>query len=106
MTEEVLTSLIYTDHVEIEGKATEIISNMNSIEWSSLSFNETAFWIGDLITKLWLIHPFREGHTRTMMRFAGIFAASNNFSLDAKLLKNNASYVRDSLVLYNVPEKP
>ena len=99
-------SLVCTDHVEIERKATEIISDMNSIDWSSLSLDESDFKFGDLIAKLWLIHPFREGNTQTVMRFAGIFAASKGFLLDAKLLKNNASYVRDSLVLYNVPEKP
>ena len=60
----------------------------------------------DLLAKLWLIHPFREGNTRTVLRFAGLFAASKGFSLNSKLLRDRAAYVRDALVLYNVNEAP
>ena len=60
----------------------------------------------DLIAKLWLVRPFREGNPRTIMRFAELFANEKGFPLNAKLLRDNAKYIRDSLVLYCVEELP
>lgn len=42
----------------------------------------------DLVARLWLIHPFREENTRTVMRFA------KRFPLNSKLLRDYAHYVR------------
>ncbi|WP_330873208.1 hypothetical protein [Aerococcus urinaeequi] len=60
----------------------------------------------DLVARLWLIHPFREGNTRTVMRFAGLFANAKGILLNSKLLRDHANYVRNSLVLYCVDEAP
>ena len=99
-------SLTYSDYSRIEFEATQIIDEMNAINWSILNLEEIGLLFADLLAKLWLIHPFREGNTRTVMRFAGLFAASKGFSLNSKLLRDKAAYVRDALVLYNVTEAP
>lgn len=53
-----------------------------------------------------MIHTFREENTRTVMRFAGLFTNAKGFPSNSKLLRDHASYVRKSLVLYCVDEAP
>lgn len=40
------------------------------------------------------------------MRFAGLFTNAKGFPSNSKLLRDHASYVRKSLVLYCVDEAP
>lgn len=99
-------SLVYSDVSEIDHQIKMIIDNLNSIEWSELSIEDTVPLFSDLIAQLWLVHPFREGNTRAIMRFAGLFANAKGFPINSKLLRDNANYVRKSLVLYCVNEAP
>ncbi len=58
------------------------------------------------LAKLLLIHLFREGNTRTIIRFAGLFANAKGFPINFKFLRDHSNYVRKSLVLYCVEEAP
>lgn len=99
-------SLKYGDVSSIPVQIETIIDELNQIEWSEISLEEMIPLFSDLIAQLWLIHPFREGNTRTVMRFAGLFANNKGFPLNTKLLRDSANYVRNSLVLYCVEEAP
>ena len=55
----------------------------------------------DSLSKLWKIHPFREGNTRTTITFCCQFADEKGFPINRKLLEENAAYVRTALVAYN-----
>ena len=97
-------SLNYGDVSSIQSQAELIIDELNQIEWFEISVEDIIPLFVDLIARLWFIHPFREGNTRTVIRFAGLFANAKGFPLNSKLLRDNASYVRNSLVLYCVQE--
>ncbi|EOL43037.1 hypothetical protein RV11_GL003145 [Enterococcus phoeniculicola] len=99
-------SLEYGDISTIQEQASEIIEELNQVNWSDISSEDMIPLFSDLVARLWLIHPFREGNTRTIMRFAGLFANEKGFPLNSKLLRSHASYVRNSLVLYCVEEAP
>lgn len=99
-------SLNYGDISSIQVQIESLIDEMNQIEWSEISVEETIPLFSDLIAQIWLLHPFREGNTRAVMRFAGLFANAKGFPLNSKLLRDHASYVRKSLVLYCVEEAP
>lgn len=99
-------SLTYGEISSIQLQIETIIDDLNQVEWSDISVEEMIPLFSDLIARLWLIHPFREGNTRTVMRFAGLFANAKGFPLNSKLLRDHASYVRKSLVLYCVDEAP
>lgn len=58
------------------------------------------------MTKLWRIHPYREGNTRTVAIFMNLFSESNNLDFNAELLSENAGYLRKALVLAAVDESP
>ena len=99
-------SLTYGNVSSIEFQSAKIINELNKIEWSEFSVEETILSFSDLIARLWLIHPFREGNTRTVMRFAGLFANTKGFPLNSKFLRDHANYVRTLLDLYCVEEAP
>ena len=82
----------------IEHDAEKAIADLNALDWSELDIEETANQFSVLIAALWQVHPFREGNTRTIMTFAAQFAEANGFKLNKALLRDNAEYVRDSLV--------
>ena len=56
---------------------------------------------GNCLSKLWKIHPFREGNTRTIITFFELMIEDNYIYIDSDLLKDNANYVRTSLVAAN-----
>ncbi|MFS0981454.1 hypothetical protein [Enterococcus casseliflavus] len=51
-----------------------IIDDLNQVKWVEISVEALIPLFSDLIARLWLIRPFREGNTQTVMRFAGLFA--------------------------------
>ncbi|MBQ8942432.1 MAG: Fic family protein [Firmicutes bacterium] len=82
----------------IENDANKAIDDLNSVKWQELSIDETASIFSVLLAALWQVHPFREGNTRTIITFATQFAEYNGFKMNKALLRDNAEYVRDSLV--------
>lgn len=95
-------SLTYGEILSIQLQIETIIDVLNQVEWSDISVEEMIPLFSDLIA----IHPFREGNTRTVMRFAVLFANAKGFPLNLKFLRDHASYVRKSLILYCVDEAP
>lgn len=53
------------------------------------------------LAKLWKIHPFREGNTRTTITFCCQFADETGCLVNRKLFEENSEYVRTALVAYN-----
>lgn len=53
------------------------------------------------LAKIWKVHPFREGNTRTTVTFCCQFADHIGLNPDRKLFEDNAQYVRTALVAYN-----
>ena len=83
---------------DIEKNLIKAISDLKSIEWNTLSIDDTAKIYAEKIASLWQVHPFREGNTRTIITFATQFARANGFNMDKQLLKESSGYVRDALV--------
>ena len=74
------------------------LKELNQVKWEVLDISETAELFSKLIAKIWQIHPFREGNTRTIITFATQFAEKHGFHMNKALLKDNSEYVRDALV--------
>lgn len=91
-------SVEYADCDEIQREASIILSKMNGIQWEELSFDQKVIEFSDCLAKLWKVHPFREGNTRTTVTFCCDFAESKGFGLNRELLKDNVVYLRRSLV--------
>ena len=88
----------YADTNSIEAEMKAALKELNQVKWEVLDISETAELFSKLIAKIWQIHPFREGNTRTIITFATQFAEKHGFHMNKALLKDNSEYVRDALV--------
>ena len=55
----------------------------------------------DSLARLWKVHPFREGNTRTTITFCCQYADSIGLKINRELFEKNSGYVRTALVAYN-----
>lgn len=94
-------SIEYSDPFDIVKDLHHILHDMRSKEWKKMSREQISCEFCDSLAKLWKIHPFREGNTRTTVTFCCQFADEMDFSINRKLLEDNARYVRTALVAYN-----
>lgn len=98
-------SIAYSDKDKILSDLKNVFRWANSIQWSyvnpSLSQDFSIF-----MTKLWRIHPYREGNTRIISIFMKLFADANRLDFNAQLLSQHPGYLRNSLVLAAVEEAP
>lgn len=78
-----------------------VLLGMQEKDWANMPRLRTAYEFCDSLTRLWKIHPFREGNTRTTITFCCQFADEKGFPLNRKLFEENSRYVRTALVAYN-----
>lgn len=91
-------SIEYSDCFDITRDATAIIKNMNSTPWEKIKVDEVCREFSLFMAKLWKVHPFREGNTRTVITFCTRFLEDRGIYIDNGLFKDNAAYMRTSLV--------
>lgn len=97
-------SVWYSDVIEIGSDLDRIFSEINKIDWSSLAKEAFAKQIARLFPKLWQVHPFREGNTRTTVMMMTFFVEHYGYFFDQNLMAESAGYVRDSFVLASLGE--
>lgn len=98
-------SVTYSDKDHIVSDLISVFNWSASKKWDhsspNLSEDFSAF-----MTKLWRIHPYREGNTRTISIFMELFSEANELDFNAPLLSRNSGYLREALVLSAVEEAP
>jgi cell filamentation protein len=94
-------SIDYSDLFDIRKDAEKTLYEMRHKEWSRYDIHGSAVEFSDSIAKLWRIHPFREGNTRTTITFCCQYADEIGLKPDRNLFADNAEYVRTALVAYN-----
>lgn len=110
-------SLQYADPKDIPSKLKMALDKMNNTDWDSLSLEQKSSEFTKQLANLWLIHPFRDGNTRTTLTFATIFSREHGFPMDIGSLLNHLFRVtdengkitrfsiRDKFVLAAIPEE-
>lgn len=94
-------SIEYSDPFDIVRDIHNILQEMRTKNWKGMDSEEKAKSFCDSLAKLWKIHPFREGNTRTTVHFCCQYADEKGFPINRKLFEDNARYVRTALVAYN-----
>ena len=104
-------SLQFAEPNEIEELVNFYIAELNSIDWNSFSLQEKSTTFTSLILKLWKVHPFRDGNTRTTLTYAYHFSNEHDFPIDLPMLLNKLNRtpdenginhsIRDKFVLAN-----
>ena len=94
-------SIDYSDMFDIPKDAERALTEMRSKAWSEMDTHEAAIQFSDSLAKLWKVHPFREGNTRTTVTFCCQYADEVGLCPNRELFEDNAQYVRTALVAYN-----
>lgn len=91
-------SIEYSDYIDIENDLESILNNANRFSWRNEKFADIEVSFSDFMAKLWKVHPFREGNTRTIVTFCCRFIEGHGIYIDSGLFKDNAQYMRTALV--------
>ena len=94
-------SVDYSDMFDIPRDSEHVLLEMRSKPWDKMDTHEAAIQFSDSLAKLWRIHPFREGNTRTTVTFCCQYADEIGLNPNRELFEDNAQYVRTALVAYN-----
>lgn len=94
-------SIEYSDPFDIVNDVHHVLKDMRGKSWNNMDRKQLSVEFCDSLSKLWKIHPFREGNTRTTVTFGCQFADEKGFPINRKLLEENARYVRTALVAFN-----
>ena len=88
-------SLEYAEPQKIEKELTKRLEEMNSINWKGKGIDEITKQFTKELAKLWRIHPFRDGNTRTTLTFAHIFAKQKGFEMDLGTMLDELGRIED-----------
>lgn len=97
-------SVWYSNVTEIGADLDRVFAKIKKIDWASLTQEDFAKQIARLFPKLWQVHPFREGNTRTTVMMMTFFVEHYGYFFDQNLMAESAGYVRDSFVLASLGE--
>lgn len=82
-------SLEYCNYKKIPQELDKCLTEFNRVNWDSLDLDAKIQTFTELLARLWRIHPFRDGNTRTTMVFASLFAKEHDFPLDFDIILDN-----------------
>lgn len=101
-------SLEYAQPKDIEKRLEQEFENLNSIEWSNKKIDELSLQLTKSLARIWRVHPFRDGNTRTVLTFANVFSKMKGFNLDISNILDNLSRKEDEngrITQYSVRDK-
>ena len=97
-------SVWYSNAENIADDLSEAFVSMHSINWTSITKEEFVSALVRSFSRIWRIHPFREGNTRTVVMMLTFFVEHHGYYMDQELMATNAGYVRDAFVLSSLDQ--
>ncbi|MBO5283184.1 MAG: Fic family protein [Lachnospiraceae bacterium] len=94
-------SVEYSDPFDIVSDIHHVLSTMREKPWKEMDRTAISKEFCDSLARLWKIHPFREGNTRTTITFCCQFADETGIKVNRELFEKNSQYMRTALVAYN-----
>lgn len=101
-------SLEYCDYKKIPQELDRCLTEFNRVNWDSLNLDAKIRTFTEFLARLWRIHPFRDGNTRTTMAFAFLFAKEHDFPLDFDIILDNLTRKIDDngkITRYSIRDK-
>lgn len=94
-------SVEYSDPFDTVKDIHNILSDMRGKPWKDMDRKRATVEFCDSLARLWKVHPFREGNTRTTITFCCQYADAIGLKINRELFEKNSRYVRMALVAYN-----
>lgn len=92
-------SVEYSKFEKIETELKKVDRMIATANWDQMSQKKKYEKIAKITARIWQIHPFREGNTRTVSTFLFFFAQKVGIEIDMRFLEKNTKYFRNALVL-------
>lgn len=97
-------SVWYSNDEDIPRDLDMVFQMMHRKQWGQLSRQEFVSELTRCFPKLWQVHPFREGNTRTVVMMLTFFVEYHGYYMDQELMASSAGYVRDSFVMASLDQ--
>ncbi len=94
-------TVIYGSASELRATLDFDFSEEKKFSYKNLSMNEIIHHLAVFVARLWQIHPFGEGNTRTTAVFFIKYLRTLGFDVTNDIFAENARYFRNSLVRAN-----
>ena len=94
-------SVAYGDHKSLEQSLDYDITLEKNKNYNEMNIVDVINNITDFSSRIWQIHPFREGNTRTTALFIEKYLVSLGYNVDNTLFKDKSVYFRNALVRSN-----
>ena len=94
-------SVVYGDHKLLEQSLDYDITLEKNKSYKEMNIVDVINNITDFSSRIWQIHPFREGNTRTTALFIEKYLVSLGYNVDNTLFKDKSVYFRNALVRSN-----
>ena len=94
-------SVAYGDHKLLEQSLDYDITLEKNKNYNEMNIVDIINNITDFSSRIWQIHPFREGNTRTTALFIEKYLVSLGYNVDNTLFKDKSVYFRNALVRSN-----
>ena len=82
----------------------DIKKEMDLFDWDNCSKEELVHEIVVVIAKIWQVHAFREGNTRTICLFLYLFMKKFDLKLNIDFIGMHSKFFRNALVLASIGE--
>ena len=92
-------SVWYSNDENIPSELDAAFHDIRSLDWTSLTKERFVHFLSRHFPRLWQIHPFREGNTRTVVMMLTFFVEKYGYYMDQELMAASAGYVRDAFVM-------
>lgn len=102
--EEVLDglSVTYSDFHSIKKDLASVQKEIDSFDWNNSSKTEIVKKTIIVIAKVWQVHAFREGNTRTICLYLYFFLKKYGLKVNIDFIGNHSKYFRNALVLASI----
>lgn len=92
-------SVWYSNDEDIPSELDAAFHDIHSLDWTGFTKERFAHALSRHFPRLWQIHPFREGNTRTVVMMLTLFVEKHGYYMDQELMAASAGYVRDAFVM-------
>lgn len=97
-------SVWYSNNEAIPADLDTVFQEIHIRDWRQMTREEFVHELTILFSKIWRVHPFREGNTRTVVMMMTFFVEHHGYYMDQELMAASAGYVRDSFVMASLDQ--
>ena len=94
-------AVLYVSHMELEAAISYDLEQEKRFVYAGLAPAQVVEHLAQFVSKLWQIHPFCEGNTRTAAVFTILYLRSLGFAVENDLFADHSWFFRNALVRAN-----